>query len=99
MINRSSSPDEAQSTARRIAEVSQKFLGREPRWVGTLPEDRAAFRSIQRREPVVLSEPGSKLSVALEDLSVTILEELSRGHPRGIGRSLLRRVGTTPAYA
>jgi len=93
VINRVESEDEARSAANRIASVSKKFLGREPRYVGFLPEDRAAFRSVQQRRPVVISEPHSALAHALGDLALALLREMGRNHPHGFGRTLMRHVG------
>jgi flagellar biosynthesis protein FlhG len=97
VINRVTEDQEAEVAAKRLEEVSLKFLNRRPRWIGSLPEDRAAFRSIQRRQPVILSEPDAPLSQALVQLGLTIEEELGRVRPRGLGRSLTKRVGYTPA--
>ena len=99
VINRATTREDAQSAAERLAGVSRKFLGREPRWVGQLPEDRAAHRSIQLREPLVLCEPQSTLSLALQQLARELLDELSRVGPRGLGRELARTVGYSPRNA
>jgi len=96
VVNRVLNQEEAQSVADRITSVSRKFLGRAPRWVATLPEDRAAFHSVQKRQPVVVARPGSELAVALKDFSLTATEELGRVHPKGLGRTLMRHVGHSP---
>lgn len=96
VINRVASEDEAKSAADRIATVSRKFLNRGPRYVGYLPEDRAAFRSVQQRRPVVIGEPQSALARALNDLALNLLQELGRNHPHGFGRTLMRHVGYSP---
>lgn len=99
VVNRATDEHEALRTAERIREVSRKFLGRAPRWLGTLPEDRAAFRSTQRRQPVVTSEPQSPLAAALRELGHAVAEELARRHPHGLGRSLVQRVAYSPKLA
>ncbi|MCP3918207.1 MAG: MinD/ParA family protein [bacterium] len=96
VVNRATSAEEAEATAKRILGVSQKFLGRQPRWVATLPEDRAAFRCTQRRSPVVVAEPDSELGLALQELAAAVDEEVGRSCARGIGRTLLQRVGYSP---
>jgi flagellar biosynthesis protein FlhG len=93
VVNRALGQEEAQHAAQRIAQVSRKFLGREPRWISTLPEDRAAFRSAQRRKPVVVAEPDCALAGALRELAHTLLEEFGRCHAHGLGRALLQQVG------
>jgi flagellar biosynthesis protein FlhG len=97
VVNRATSEEEARSAADRISSVSKKFLQREPRYVGFLPEDRAAFRSIQHRRPVVIDDPQSALARALNDLGLVIMQELGRHHPHGFGRTLMRHVGYTPS--
>tara|TARA_R110002126_G_scaffold34937_3_gene107899 strand:- start:5836 stop:6750 length:915 start_codon:yes stop_codon:yes gene_type:complete len=92
VINRVTCPEEADHAARRIQRVSKKFLGFEPEWIASLPEDRAAFRCTQRRMPVVRGEEDSELAVALRDLTHGLLEDIGRHHPRGLGRALLHRL-------
>lgn len=99
VVNRATDAVEAHHCAERIRDVSRKFLGREPRWIASLPEDRAAFRSTQRRRPVVTSEPDSPLALALEELAQDVLQEFERCPPLGVGHTLLRRVAYTPKLA
>ena len=97
VVNRVTAPEEAHFAARRLAEVSKKFLAREPRWIGNLVEDAAAHRSVQRRVPLVLSEPESRLSLCLADVCTEVLEACRRTPARGLGRTLLRYVGYVPS--
>jgi len=99
VVNRATDEDEARRTADKLRDVSQRFLGRAPRWIATLPEDRAAFRCTQRRQPVLAAEPESPLGVALTSLARAVGEELTRTSPRGLGRSLMRRVAWSPDLA
>lgn len=96
VVNRATSSEEGEHVAERMRSVARKFLGREPRFVGTLPDDRAVVRSVNERAPVVESEPDSPFSLAMHGLGVTLLEELARVHAKGVGRSLLRSAGYTP---
>jgi flagellar biosynthesis protein FlhG len=96
-VNRATSDEEARSVADRMIAVSRKFLGREPRFVGALPEDRAVAKSVNTRTPTVLAEPGSPFSGAIESLALRVRAELERQQPKGLGRSLLRTVGYAPA--
>ncbi|MEY2784122.1 MAG: hypothetical protein RL277_326 [Planctomycetota bacterium] len=96
LVNRAADAAEAQATAERFRSVARRFLQRDPRLIGWLPDDRAAVQSIARREPVVVACPESELSKALVRLSVALEQELARTHPRGLGRTLLR---TVPAPA
>ncbi len=96
VVNRASNYEEADRVAQRMCSVSRRFLGRAPRYVGCIPYDEAAVRSINARTPVVDHEPESKLACSLRALSVTLREELDRHTHRGLGRELLRSVGYTP---
>lgn len=96
VVNRAMDADEGKRTADKICEVSLRFLGRAPRPIATLPEDRAAFRCTQRRQPVVRGEPESELSLAIEDLATLLMAELAETRPRGLGRNLMRRVAWAP---
>lgn len=79
--------------AERIAHVCLKFLGLEPRWVGSVPEDRAVVRSVCARRPVVTHAPGSPAAVALQALSVPILGDLEAVERGGLGRRLVEELG------
>lgn len=95
-VNRATSDEEAERVADRMIGVSRKFLGRQPRFLGALPEDRAVVRSVNERVPAVLAEPESPFSRAIERLAVRAAEEIERQRPRGLGRSLLRTAGYSP---
>ena len=96
VVNRASSVDEARTAAERICGVAHKFLGREPRYIGHLPEDRAAFRCVQRRLPVVVGEPESELATALRRLALAVRAECARVGAQGLGRNLASRVLYAP---
>lgn len=96
VVNRTTSYEEGEHVAERMRSVSRKFLGREPRFVGTLPDDRAVGKSVNDRAPVVTNLPDSPFALAMARLSVTMVEEMGRVHARGLGRSLLRSAGYTP---
>lgn len=85
--------------AERIARVCLKFLGREPRLLGALPEDPAVARSIAARQPLVLAEPGTPAALALQALTVPLLDELGRVPHHGLGWGLARAVGFATASA
>lgn len=99
VVNRATGEAEGRQCSERIRDVSRKFLGRTPRALGILPEDRAAFRSLQRRRTVVASEPDAPLSRALERLASDIQQEVLRVEAGGLGRSLLRTVAYSPKMA
>lgn len=89
VVNRARDEAQGDQAARRIVDVSHKFLGRSPRWIGTLPEDDAAFRSTQRRRPVARAEPDSALARGIAGIRDLLEDELAPLVPRGFGRGLL----------
>jgi flagellar biosynthesis protein FlhG len=99
VVNRAADVAEAESVAERFRAVARKFLSREPRSIGWIPEDRAVVRSVSAREPVVASEPDSPAAQALQRIAVELQQELAAHHARGLGRQLLRTVGYTPKIA
>ena len=99
LVNRAADEVEAQAVAERFRAVARKFLAREPRSIGWIPEDRAVVRSVSAREPVVAAEPDSAAAQALQLVSVALQQEIAAGRARGLGRQLLRTVGYTPKSA
>ncbi len=85
--------------AERIAQVCMKFLGREPRLLGVLPEDPAVTRSIGSRRPLVICERGAPAALALQALCVPLVDLLDRLPHPGLGSSLTRAVGYASATA
>jgi MinD-like ATPase involved in chromosome partitioning or flagellar assembly len=85
-------PHESEQTGARVAEriagVCQRFLDLEPRWIGTIPEDRSVVKSVAARRPVVVYDPACPASVALTSLAEPLASELGRIEPRGMGLSL-----------
>jgi flagellar biosynthesis protein FlhG len=96
LVNRVTSEEEAERVAERFVGVARRFLSREPRFVGALPEDRAVVRSVGERAPAVICEPESPFARAIECLSVRVVEAMERGRPKGLGRSMMRSAGYTP---
>jgi flagellar biosynthesis protein FlhG len=96
VVNRATSAEEGEHVADRMRSVARKFLGREPRFMGALPDDRAVVRSVNERAPAIESEPSSPFAHAIQRLGLALFEELARVPPKGVGRSLLRSAGYTP---
>ncbi|MBK7642902.1 MAG: AAA family ATPase [Planctomycetes bacterium] len=99
VVNRATSEEEALSVAERFRGVSHKFLGREPRSIGWIPDDREVVHSVSERQPVVLAHPGSPAAQALERIAAALVQEFTAAQARGLGRQLLRTVGYTPKIA
>jgi flagellar biosynthesis protein FlhG len=96
VVNRATSEEEADHVADRLRSVARKFLGREPRYVGWLPDDPHVTECVNARSPVVVRAESAPFSQAVERLVLGIESEFDRVHPRGLGRSMLRSVGYTP---
>lgn len=96
VVNRATSEEEAEHVADRLRSVARKFLGREPRYAGWLPEDRHVVECVNARSPVVVRAEDAPFSQALLRLAVGLRAEFDRVQPRGVGRSMLRSVGYTP---
>lgn len=88
VVNRASSFEEGVQVAERLCGVSRRFLRREPRCIGILPDDRAVVRCVNARAPVVVREPDAPFAKALTIVSERIRSELARVNSRGLGRSL-----------
>jgi flagellar biosynthesis protein FlhG len=97
VVNRVTEPGEGERVAARIAQVSERFLRRELRWIGNLPEDRAVVRSVAARQPVSLCEPASEVAHALQQLALSLCDELERAPRRGLGTELLARLDAARA--
>ena len=89
LVNRASSFEEGIQVSERLCAVARRFLRREPRCVGILPDDRAVVRCVNSRAPVVVREPDTPFSKAMTIVQGRIRGELMRETGRGLGRSLL----------
>lgn len=99
LVNRAFDASEAEHVAERIVSVAHKYLGREPRCIGYLPEDRAVVRGVNARRPTVVHEPDSAFASAIHAVADEVALELGRVRHRGLGRSLLRTVGYSPGFS
>ncbi|MEM9380862.1 MAG: P-loop NTPase [Planctomycetota bacterium] len=89
VVNRVADAVEGEQVARRLQDVVMKFLGQRLEFLAMLPDDRAAFRCIQRRTTVADGEPDSELGRALAALSNGVLSRAARVESRGAGRRLV----------
>ncbi|MDP6540645.1 MAG: cellulose synthase operon protein YhjQ/BcsQ [Planctomycetota bacterium] len=96
VVNRVESAELARDTQRRLASVSERYLGRSPRMLGWIPEDRRVRCGLTKTTPIVEREPASPAAIALTELAAKVADELAGGARQGLGRTLLRRVGYSP---
>lgn len=99
VVNRATSAEEGLAVAERLRAVSRKFLGREPRFLGAIPEDRTLALSVAARQPVTAFAPDAPSAQALVALARELRHELEGLTPRGLGRQLLRTIASTPKIA
>lgn len=99
LVNRAFDEQEAEHVAERIVSVAHKYLGREPRCIGYLPEDRAVVRGVNARRPTVLNEPDCAFAKAVRLVADEVALELGRVRHGGLGRTLLRTVGYSPGFS
>ncbi|MFT5283882.1 MAG: flagellar biosynthesis protein FlhG [Planctomycetota bacterium] len=96
VVNRAHDKDEGRKTAARICAVADKFLGRKPEWIATLPEDGAVRRASNKRSAVVLSEPESEIAKDIKCLCASLMTDLifDRADPaEGMGKRLVASSG------
>lgn len=93
LVNRVVSPEQGRRVAERIQHVCLKFLGFEPKWIGSVPDDPAVLESVSERNAVLRSNPGSPAALALQAVGVPLLTELDASGRSGLGRSLARSLG------
>ncbi len=103
VVNRALSESEAAGTAERLRGAARKFLGRDVRCLGWLPDDRAVPRSVNAREPAVRREPQAPFGIALRELAALlerVTPPVARTHAasepaQGVGARLARLAAET----
>jgi len=88
VVNRAANAQEADLVAERLTNAARKFLARELRYLGWLPDDRAVGRCVNARSPVVRREPDSPFAAAVRDLVTAVDQEASHGARLGLGARL-----------
>ncbi len=68
-VNMARDEDEARSVARRIADVSRRFLGLSPSYAGHLIIDAAVPRGVRQRRPFVLDTPRGRPAACVSALA------------------------------
>jgi flagellar biosynthesis protein FlhG len=99
VVNRVATQEEGLRVADRLCAVARKFLGREPRCIGVLPDDRAVVRAVNARGPVVTREPASAFAAEVRALHARFVPEFDGAKRAGLGRSLLANAGYAPGLA
>jgi flagellar biosynthesis protein FlhG len=101
VVNRVDNEEEGRRAADRICSVSERFLGRRPAEISTLPEDPAVRRAGNQRSAVVLAEPAAAISRELESLCCALVQELAERRERageGMGQRLVSECGFSSRY-
>ena len=79
VVNQTIDEREGRGVAERIDQVSRTFLGRGVGLLGCVPLDAAVGRSVRKRVPLLISEPGSAAAIAIYALGAEVAERLSLG--------------------
>ena len=96
VVNRARDEDQARSVVSRMDQVSRRFLGRGPRFLGWVPDDPEVMEAVNARSSVITHAPESEAARALVRVGEALEVELARIEARGIGRSLMSRVVHSP---
>jgi flagellar biosynthesis protein FlhG len=89
LVNLSSSVEDAEEVAHRLASVARRFLKVNLHSLGHVPIDAALPQAVKRQEPVVLAYPNSPCARALTRLAARLLTHAPDGAPlswRSAGR-------------
>jgi flagellar biosynthesis protein FlhG len=81
LVNLSSSVEDAEEVAHRLASVARRFLRLNVHMLGHVPLDPALPQAVKRQEPVVLSHPNSPSARALTRLAGRLLTHAPDGAP------------------
>ncbi|MEQ8844105.1 MAG: MinD/ParA family protein [Phycisphaerales bacterium] len=95
IVNQARDDADARSVHRRIAAVSDRFLGEQPTFIGAVPQDPRVAEAARRQKPFVLGEPRCRASRRVRALGASIAAEMALqrsrdGHETGKVRRFLR---------
>jgi flagellar biosynthesis protein FlhG len=93
VVNRASGPEQGCAVAERLRAAARKFLGRDLRCLGWLPDDGAVPRCVNARAPVVRREPDAPFAQAARELCDVLRRELPGQPTLGFGRRLAQESG------
>ncbi|MEW6623099.1 MAG: MinD/ParA family protein [Bacillota bacterium] len=83
IVNRVNNLEEAQSTARKIETVSQRFLNIKIKRLGFISNDEVIERAVRKQVPFTVLYPNSKASMDMEQLAENLIEGKMRP-PKGV---------------
>ncbi|WP_169702934.1 hypothetical protein [Candidatus Kuenenia stuttgartiensis] len=87
-INNSDSKDEADSTVKKIALVSQRFLDVKLEYVGYMLHDQNVSIATRMQKPFTALYPNTKATSCLNKLVATLLKNSDSTQSLGVGRLL-----------
>lgn len=93
VVNRATSEAEAAQVSGRLCGAARKFLARDVRCLGWLPDDRAVVRCVNARAPVVRREPEAPFSIGLRGLGAVLERDVVPRPTLGFGGRLGRLAG------
>jgi len=75
LVNMVESPREGRETARRVRAVAERFLGRAPEYLGSVPSDDAVARAVRQQEPLLRMFPHSPAALAMRKVAEHLIFE------------------------
>ncbi len=95
VANRVTSKKDGQNLFQNLSLVVHKFLQVRMEYLGMIPQDDNILRAVMQQCPVSLKMPGSKSSLAFEELAAGLLDENIERHGKsgGITALLMRLLG------
>jgi flagellar biosynthesis protein FlhG len=75
LINKAKDDLEGRKVAKRVIEISDKFLGVRPKEIGILYKDEEVEKSIQAQKPFVITAPRSRAAECVQRITQKIINE------------------------
>jgi flagellar biosynthesis protein FlhG len=94
IINKALNKKQAENTADRLQTVSTRFLNKNIKYQGSIPDDKSVSQAVMEQIPFVLKFPSSYASMELYKLTARYLQEISPSDNKNISSFMtkLRRL-------
>ncbi|SDY71408.1 flagellar biosynthesis protein FlhG [Evansella caseinilytica] len=93
VVNKTRKKNDGLSTSRNLSLVCQRFLNKDIRLLGSIPDDEAVWRAVLSQQPFILMMPRSKPSLAVYEAAERYLNDGRRPqHERTSNQSFVSRL-------
>jgi len=82
VINRATDQSEAADYANRFIQTAKEFIGVSLDYLGAIPEDTSAVKSLKATRPAIALYPWSPASESIKEISASLLERLESPNPK-----------------